>query len=85
MRGGNRVFAGLGTTIFSTMSSLAVTHGAINLGQGFPDDEGPEELRKRAAQAILDGPNQYPPAMGMPVLRQAVADHDNRFYDLGVD
>ncbi|MEQ9517862.1 MAG: aminotransferase [Parvibaculum sp.] len=85
MRAGNTVFAGLGTTIFTTMSALAVEHGAINLGQGFPDDEGPEELRKIAAQAILDGPNQYPPAMGLPLLRKAVAEHDNRFYGLGVD
>lgn len=85
MRAGNKVFARLGTTIFTTMSALATEHDAINLGQGFPDDEGPEALRKIAAQAILEGPNQYPPAMGLPVLRQAVADHDNRFYGLDVD
>lgn len=85
MRPGNRVFAGLGTTIFSTMSALAAEHGAINLGQGFPDDEGPIELRQRAAQIVMEGPNQYPPSMGMPALRQAVADHDNHFYGLGVD
>jgi len=85
MRPGNRVFAALGTTIFSTMSALATQHGAINLGQGFPDDEGPVELRQRAAQIVMEGPNQYPPSMGLPVLRQAVADHDNHFYDLAVD
>lgn len=85
MRGGNRVFEGLGTTIFTTISALAVEKGAINLGQGFPDDEGPEDLRKVAARKILEGPNQYPPSMGVPELRQAVADHDNRFYDLNVD
>ncbi|MEQ9144629.1 MAG: aminotransferase [Parvibaculaceae bacterium] len=85
MRPGNRVFAGLGTTIFSTMSALAAEHGAINLGQGFPDDEGPIELRQRAAEIVMEGPNQYPPSMGMPALRQAVADHDNHFYGLGVD
>ena len=85
MRPGNRVFAGLGTTIFSTMSALAAEHGAINLGQGFPDDEGPIELRERAARIVMEGPNQYPPSMGMPALRQAVADHDNHFYGLGVD
>jgi len=85
MRPGNTVFAGLGTTIFSTMSAMSAEHGAINLGQGFPDDEGPLELRERAAQAIMTGPNQYPPSMGMAELRQAVADHDTRFYDLGVD
>lgn len=85
MRPGNKVFSGLGTTIFSTMSALAVEHGAINLGQGFPDDEGPLELRERAAEAIMAGPNQYPPSMGMAELRQAVANHDNQFYRLGVD
>jgi N-succinyldiaminopimelate aminotransferase len=85
MRPGNTIFSGLGTTIFSTMSALAIEHGAINLGQGFPDDEGPVELRERAAQAIMTGPNQYPPSMGMAELRQAVADHDNRFYGLNVD
>lgn len=85
MRSGNKVFEQLGTTIFSTMSSLALQHGAINLGQGFPDDEGPIELRERAARVIMEGPNQYPPSMGMPALRQAVADHDNHFYDLGVN
>ncbi len=85
MRPGNRVFSTLGTTIFTTMSALATRHGAINLGQGFPDDEGPLELRQRAAQVVMEGPNQYPPSMGMPALRQAVAAHDNRFYGLDVD
>jgi N-succinyldiaminopimelate aminotransferase len=85
MKSGNKVFEQLGTTIFSTMSGLALEHGAINLGQGFPDDEGPIELRQRAAQIVMEGPNQYPPSMGMPALRQAVADHDNAFYRLGVD
>ena len=81
----NRVFGSQGTTIFSVMSALSAEHGAINLGQGFPDDEGPADLRERAAKAILEGPNQYPPMMGLPELRQAVAAHDNRFYDLDVD
>ncbi len=85
MRPGNTVFSGLGTTIFSTMSAMATTHGAINLGQGFPDDEGPVELRERAAQAVMEGPNQYPPSMGLPELRKAVADHDTRFYGLNID
>ena len=85
MKAGNAVFQKLGTTIFSTMSGLATQHGAINLGQGFPDDEGPLELRQRAAQVVMEGPNQYPPSMGMPALRQAVAAHDNHFYGLGVD
>ncbi|MCE7997702.1 MAG: aminotransferase [Rhodobiaceae bacterium] len=85
MRPGNTIFSGLGTTIFTTMSAMAMEHGAINLGQGFPDDEGPVELREKAAQAVMAGPNQYPPSMGVPELRQAVADHDTRFYGLEVD
>ena len=56
----NPVFAGLGTTIFTIMSSLAVQHQAINLGQGFPDEDGPEAIREAAAQALRNGPNQYP-------------------------
>src|SRR5436190_22290480 len=85
MRPANPVFANLGTTIFTTMSGLAVEHGAINLGQGFPDDEGPDDIRAAAAKAIIDGPNQYPPMMGLPALRQAVAAHDRRFYGIDVD
>lgn len=84
MRPGNTIFSRLGTTIFSTMSAMAMEHRAINLGQGFPDDEGPVELREKAAQAVMAGPNQYPPSMGLPELRQAVADHDTRFYGLDV-
>ena len=67
------------------MSALAVEQGAIDLGQGFPDDEGPEALRAKAARALMEGPNQYPPMMGMPALRQAVAAHNKRFYGLEVD
>lgn len=85
MRSSNQVFAGLGTTIFEDISGLALQHDAINLGQGFPDDEGPEELRRRAADIIMRGPNQYPPMKGMPELRQAVAAHNKRFYGLVVD
>lgn len=81
----NANFAGLGTTIFTVMSALAVEHGAINLGQGFPDEDGPEAIRAAAARAVMDGPNQYPPMMGVPALRQAVADHDRRFYGLDWD
>lgn len=81
----NPDFASLGTTIFTTMSALAVEHGAINLGQGFPDEDGPEDIRQIAAQALIDGPNQYPPMPGLPALRQAVADHDMRFYGLAYD
>jgi aspartate/methionine/tyrosine aminotransferase len=85
MRPANRVFAGLGTTIFTVMSALANEHGALNLGQGFPDDEGPDDIRAFAARAIVEGPNQYPPMMGLPALRQAVAAHDRRFYGLDAD
>lgn len=81
----NPVFAGLGTTIFTVMSALATTHKAINLGQGFPEEDGPVEIRAAAAKALLDGPNQYPPMMGLPVLRQALARHAMRHYDLSLD
>lgn len=81
----NPTFAGLGTTIFTVMSGLANQHGAINLGQGFPDTDGPLALRERAAQALIEGPNQYPPMMGIEALRQALAAHANRFYDLNYD
>jgi aspartate/methionine/tyrosine aminotransferase len=81
----NPDFASLGTTIFTTMSALAVEHGAINLGQGFPDEDGPADIREVAARALNEGPNQYPPMMGLPALRQAVADHDMRFYGLAYD
>lgn len=81
----NPVFAGLGTTIFTVMSSLAVAHKAVNLGQGFPEEDGPLEIRAAAAKALLDGPNQYPPMMGLPVLRQALARHAERHYDLKLD
>jgi aspartate/methionine/tyrosine aminotransferase len=81
----NPVFAALGTTIFTTMSELAADYGAINLGQGFPDSDGPADLLARAAAAILTGPNQYPPMAGLPELRKAVAQHSQRFYGLTYD
>lgn len=81
----NPVFSGLGTTIFTVMSSLAAAHKAVNLGQGFPEDDGPLEIRAAAAKALLDGPNQYPPMMGLPVLRQALARHAERHYDFKLD
>jgi len=85
MKAPNPVYGAQGTTIFAVMSSLAAEAGAINLGQGFPDDEGPNDVRAAAAAAIVDGPNQYPPMMGMPELRQAVAAHAARFYDMALD
>lgn len=85
MKPTNPVFTGIQTTVFETMSRLAMAHGAVNLGQGFPDVDGPEDIRKVAAQALLEGPNQYPPMLGLAELRQAVADASKRFYDLEVD
>jgi aspartate/methionine/tyrosine aminotransferase len=78
----NPVFANLPTTIFTVMSALAAEHGAVNLGQGFPDEDGPEPIRAAAARALIEGPNQYPPMRGRPELRRAVAAHARRFYGL---
>jgi N-succinyldiaminopimelate aminotransferase len=80
----NPVFADLPTTVFETMSRLAREHSAVNLGQGFPDDPGPLDLRQHAAAAVIDGWNQYPPMMGLPELRQAVADHYARYGKLSL-
>ncbi len=73
---------GFGTTIFAEMSALAVATGAINLGQGFPDTDGPSEVLDAAVEAIRTGVNQYPPGIGAPVLREAIARHQQRFYGL---
>ena len=81
----NPVFSGLPTTIFTVMSGLAVEHGAINLGQGFPDTAGPEDVRAKAAEALMHGSNQYPPMPGLPELRQAVAEHYRRFQGVELD
>ena len=81
----NPLFANLPTTIFTVMSGLAAEHGAINLGQGFPDGQGPDDVRARAAEALLHGSNQYPPMPGLPELRQAVAEHYRRFQGLDLD
>ncbi|CAM5711310.1 Aminotransferase OS=Streptomyces microflavus OX=1919 GN=Smic_36250 PE=4 SV=1 [Streptomyces microflavus] len=79
----NRRLAGFGTTIFAEMSALAARTGSINLGQGFPDTDGPEEIREAAVRALRAGHgNQYPPGPGIPELRTAVADHQKRFYGL---
>lgn len=72
-------------TIFAEMSALAAKTGAINLGQGFPDEDGPREIREAASAAIFAGVNQYPPGTGMPVLREAIASHQRRFYGLEFD
>jgi len=81
----NPIFADLPTTVFEVMSSLARETGAINLGQGFPDDPGPEDVRRKAAEAVLDGNNQYPSMMGLPELRAAVAAHYRHWQGLDLD
>ncbi|MBH0246467.1 pyridoxal phosphate-dependent aminotransferase [Streptomyces cavourensis] len=79
----NSRLAGFGTTIFAEMSALAARTGSINLGQGFPDTDGPEEIREAAVRALRAGHgNQYPPGPGISELRNAVADHQKRFYGL---
>src|ERR1043166_1819492 len=81
----NKVFADLPVTIFEAMSQLARDNNAINLGQGFPDDPGPEDIRRAAADAVMDGYNQYPSMMGIPELRQAIAAHYGRWHGLSLD
>ncbi|WP_411287737.1 aminotransferase [Phenylobacterium sp.] len=81
----NAIFSSLPTTIFEEMSGLARASGAVNLGQGFPDDPGPEAIRAKAADAVLNGYNQYPPMAGLPELRQAVAGHYARTQGLDFD
>ena len=82
----NRRLAEFGTTIFAEMSALAVRTGAINLGQGFPDEDGPEEVREAAVRALRDGRgNQYPPGPGVPELRHAITAHQQRWYGLSYD
>lgn len=85
MKSGNAILSSYGTTIFEVMSRLSEEHGAINLGQGFPDDRGPADVLEVASQALLDGWNQYPSMMGTPELRQALAAHGKRFYNLDID
>jgi N-succinyldiaminopimelate aminotransferase len=82
----NRRLDGLGTTIFAEMSARAVATGSINLGQGFPDTDGPAQVAQEAADAIMAGRgNQYPPATGVPELRRAITAHAERFYGLSYD
>jgi len=85
MKNTNPIYTGLPMTIFEVMSRLAIEHGAINLGQGFPDVDGPADVKEIAAREIVTGLNQYPPMMGVPELRQAVAIANKRFYGLDVD
>jgi N-succinyldiaminopimelate aminotransferase len=82
----NRRLAGLGTTIFAEMSARAVATGSVNLGQGFPDTDGPPQIAQAAAAAIIAGRgNQYPPGPGVPELREAIVAHQQRFYGLAYD
>lgn len=81
----NPIYAALPTTIFEKMSALARETGAINLGQGFPDAPGPEDVRKAAADALMDGYNQYPSMLGLPELRQAIAAHYAAHQQLTLD
>jgi aspartate/methionine/tyrosine aminotransferase len=81
----NPTFASLPTTVFEEMSGLARELGAVNLGQGFPDDPGPAAVRAKAAEAVVDGYNQYPPMAGLPELREAVARHYARTQGLDFD
>src|SRR5580704_1973727 len=81
----NPIYEALPTTIFTVMSGLAQELGAINLGQGFPDEPGPEAIRRRAAEESLTGYNQYPPMPGLPALREAVARHYARYQGLDLD
>lgn len=85
MKSLNTLLSNTGTTIFTVMSALAAEHGSINLGQGFPDTDGPADVLQAAADALFDGRNQYPPMSGVPELRQAVAAANKRFYGLDID
>ena len=78
----NPIYTALPTTIFTVMSGLAREMGAINLGQGFPDEDGPRSIRDAAAKALIEGPNQYPPTRGRIELRRAIAAHAKRFYGM---
>jgi len=81
----NPIFADIPVSVFEIMSRLAREHDAVNLGQGFPDDPGPADVRQRAADAVMNGWNQYPPMMGLPELRQAVARHYRHWQGLDLD
>jgi aspartate/methionine/tyrosine aminotransferase len=81
----NPIFANIETSVFEVMSRLARESGAVNLGQGFPDDPGPEDVRRKAAEAVVEGWNQYPPMMGIPELRAAVARHYAHWQGVALD
>jgi N-succinyldiaminopimelate aminotransferase len=81
----NPLYEKMATSVFERMSGLAAQHGAVNLGQGFPDFGWPEEILDAAARAVKEGSNQYPPSRGLPQLREAVAAHYNRHHGLALD
>jgi aspartate/methionine/tyrosine aminotransferase len=85
MKPANALLSATGTTVFTVMSALAQKHAAINLGQGFPDTDGPADVLRAAADALTDGRNQYPPLTGVPELRRAVAAANARFHGLTID
>jgi N-succinyldiaminopimelate aminotransferase len=85
MRGANNYLESVGTTIFTVMSALALEHASINLGQGFPDTDGPDDVVQAASDALQDNRNQYAPMPGVPELREAVAAANRRFYGLDID
>jgi N-succinyldiaminopimelate aminotransferase len=81
----NPIFSSIETSVFEVMSRLARETGAVNLGQGFPDDPGPEDVRRKAAEAVIEGWNQYPPMMGIPELRTAIAAHYRHWQGVELD
>lgn len=81
----NRVFSDLPVSVFEVMSRLAREQDAVNLGQGFPDDPGPRDVREKAAEAVVSGWNQYPPMLGLPELRRAVALHYRHWQGVELD
>ena len=85
MSAGNTILSSYGTTIFEVMSRLAQKHDAVNLGQGFPDGNGPADVVEAGVEYLRNGVNQYPSMLGVPDLRQAVAEHASRFYKLEID
>src|SRR5258708_15071627 len=85
MKPAHSVLSSSGTSVFEVMSRLAIEHRSVNLGQGFPDGMDPPDVVEAAAEAVRRHPNQYPPMLGVPELRQAVAEHERRFHRLDVD
>jgi aspartate/methionine/tyrosine aminotransferase len=81
----NPIYERMETSVFERMSLLATEHGAVNLGQGFPDFGWPDEILEAAARAVKEGSNQYPPSRGLPVLREAIAAHYNRHFGQHID